>query len=73
VFTVTLLLPAATPAALELLDVRGRRVAARSLAGFGVGQHSVRLGTGTRLAPGVYFVRLTQGAETVAGKVCVLE
>ena len=51
----------------------GRRVAARSLAGFGVGQHSVRLGTGTRLAPGVYFVRLTQGAETVAGKVCVLE
>ena len=73
VFTVTLVLPAATPAALELLDVRGRRVAARSLAGFGVGQHSVRLGTGTRLAPGVYFVRLTQGAETVAGKVCVLE
>ena len=72
-FTVAFVLPTAAPATLELLDVRGRRVAARALSELGAGAYSVRFAEGARLTPGVYFLRLTQGADVATRKACVLE
>lgn len=72
-FTVSFVLPTAAPAVLELLDVRGRRVAAQTFAGLAPGEHRARLGAAARLAPGVYFVRLTQGGDAATRKTCVLE
>jgi hypothetical protein len=54
------------PARLELLDVTGRRLASRDVGALGVGRHQVLLDTGARLVPGLYWVRLTQGADVRA-------
>lgn len=56
-------LPTAESATLELLDVAGRRVAQQMVGALGAGRHSVDLADGRRLEPGLYFVRLTQGAN----------
>jgi hypothetical protein len=51
----------ALPASLEVLDVAGRRVLARDLGSVAPGRHVVALGS--KLAPGVYLVRLRQGGQ----------
>ena len=61
--TVRFTLPTAAPARLELLDVAGRRIASREVGSLGAGQHTLDLGAGQHLAPGLYLVRLTQGAN----------
>jgi hypothetical protein len=69
--TIELALPTAADATLELLDVAGRRVAARNVAtGAGVSRVAWQ---GPRLAPGVYVLRLAQGARRVTAKVAVVE
>jgi hypothetical protein len=67
--TVRFSLPTDVPARLELLDVAGRRIASH---GVGVGHHTLDLAAGQRLAPGLYLVRLTQGANTRTTRVAVL-
>jgi hypothetical protein len=59
------------PATLEVFDVRGRRVAAPSLAGLGAGDHALRLDREVSLAPGVYVVRLVQGAARLERKIAI--
>ena len=59
-------------ARLDLFDVRGRRVVSPSLAGLGAGPHALRLEGRTALAPGVYVVRLSEGARAVERKLVVL-
>ena len=59
-------------ASLELLDVAGRRIAAHEVGSLGAGPHTLDLGQDTRLAPGLYLVRLTQGANTRVTRVAVL-
>jgi formylglycine-generating enzyme required for sulfatase activity len=71
--SVAFTLPTAAPARLELLDVSGRRVVEREVGSLGAGPHAVDLGQGTRLAPGLYLVRLTQGANTRVARVAVLQ
>ncbi len=66
-------LPTAGPARLELLDVSGRRVLAREVGSLGSGQHTVNLAEGRRVAPGIYWVRLTQGASQQRARVAVIE
>ena len=56
-------LPTGEAATLELLDLAGRRVTERTVGTLGAGRHSVDLTEGRRLKPGLYFVRLTQGAN----------
>ena len=56
-FNVSFALPDAHPATLQVLDVAGRRIAAREVGSLGPGRHSVRIGD-RRMAAGVYLVRL---------------
>ncbi len=64
-------LPTRDPATLELLDLAGRRVATRSLAGLEPGAHVLALGRGTFPA-GVYFARLTQAGRSVQQRIVLL-
>ncbi len=65
-------LPADAPARLELLDVGGRRVAARDVGVLGAGRHAVDLAPGQALPAGVYLVRLVQGRQSRTSRVEVL-
>ncbi|HET7225410.1 MAG TPA: hypothetical protein VFK69_06805 [Candidatus Eisenbacteria bacterium] len=60
------------PARLELVDVSGRTVASREVGSLGPGRHTLDLSTGTRLVPGLYFMRLTQGPHVARARVAVL-
>jgi hypothetical protein len=59
------------PARLRLLDVSGRRLAEMEVGALGTGRHVVELGRG--LTPGLYLVRLTQGAQVRVLRVAVVE
>ena len=67
---VSLALPDATPATLELLDVAGRRLGERPVTG--AGPHLVDVSAGLTLEPGVYLVRLTQGDKRLTARVTVV-
>jgi hypothetical protein len=62
----------ARPARLELYDAAGRRIAGSDLSGAGVAADVLIPGTAW-LPSGMYFVRLSAGARTVAGRVVVLK
>ncbi len=66
------LAPEGGDATVSAFDVRGRRVAHAVLSGAG-GEQTARLGEDVRLAPGVYLVRLTQGARTATCRAVVIE
>jgi len=66
-------LPTPAPARLELLDVGGRRVLTREVHSMGAGRHRVNLAEGRSVAPGVYWVRLTQGTNRRTTRVAVLD
>ncbi len=61
-------LPTAEPARLELLDLAGRRVFSRQVGALGAGLHRVELSSRS-LAPGVYFVSLTQSGRMAQSRV----
>ncbi len=60
-------------ARLELLDVAGRVLAARDVGALGSGAHRVSLSPAAPVRPGLYFVRLRQGANTRTERVTVLD
>lgn len=64
-------LPAAGGALVELLDLAGRRVSSRELGSAASGLHAVELPIEGRLAPGLYFARVTQGAQARSARVIV--
>jgi hypothetical protein len=66
-------LPSGAAARLELLDVSGRRVLVREVGPLGVGRHTVNLAEGRSVASGLYWVRLTQGANRRTTRVAVIE
>jgi hypothetical protein len=68
--TISFALPDARPATLEVLDVGGRRVAAREVGSLGPGRHEWTLPA--RLPAGVYFVRLSRGGILRARRTVVL-
>jgi hypothetical protein len=59
--TVSFSLASQEPATLEVVDLAGRRVVARRLS-LGPGSHAIPLDL--EPAPGIYFMRLTQGGES---------
>ena len=71
--SVTFTLPKTAPAKLELVDVSGRRVVEREVGTLGAGRHAVDLAADQRLAPGLYLLRLTQGANLRVTRVAVLK
>ena len=66
-------LPSKAAARLELLDVSGRQVRSREVGSLGVGRHTVNLSEGRRVAPGIYWIRLTHGASQRTTRVAVIE
>jgi hypothetical protein len=72
-FNVAFALPTGAAARLELLDMSGRRVLAREVGSLGAGPHTVNLAEGRKVAPGLYWVRLVQGANRRATRVAVIE
>jgi hypothetical protein len=70
--TVHFALPSDAPAALDLLDVAGRRIATHQVGSLGSGRHTVDLAEGTHLAPGLYLVRLAQGSSQRVVRVAVI-
>ena len=70
--TVRFTLASEAAASLELLDIAGRRVAGREVGSLGAGRHTFDLGQGQPLAPGLYLVRLRQGASTRVTRAAVL-
>jgi hypothetical protein len=70
--TLAIALPAGAAPRLELMDVSGRRIAARTFEGLEPGEHRLRFEAGRRLPPGVYFLRLHQGAARRVAKLVYL-
>jgi len=69
---VTFSLPTASSATIDLLDLAGRRVIDREVGGLGVGRHVLRLDSGERIAPGVYWLRLRQGTQQALARAVVM-
>jgi len=66
-------LPVRATARLDLVDVGGRRVVSREVGALGAGRHTVNLSEGHSVASGVYWVRLTQGANRQETRVAVIQ
>jgi Galactose oxidase, central domain len=56
------------PAAIELIDVTGRRVWSRDVGALGAGRHTVTLPSDRGRKPGIYFLRLSSGNRSVTTK-----
>jgi hypothetical protein len=69
---VWLTLASEEPATLELFDVAGRRVARRAVGSLGAGEHVVELGDTPALKPGLYFMRLEQGARVLHARAALM-
>ncbi len=66
-------LPGSGPAHVEIVDLAGRRIASRELRGDAPGTRYVDLSTDRRVAPGLYFARVTQGGRTGAARLVVMD
>jgi type IX secretion system substrate protein len=69
--SITLTLPVAGPARVELFDLSGRVVSRKEVGGE-AGIHSFRLGEVGSLRPGIYLVRLTQGGIAKSRRVAII-
>jgi len=65
-------LPSAAETRVRLYDIAGRVVADEALGRMGPGSYSRRLSGAARLAPGMYVVRLTHGADEAKRRVVVV-
>jgi hypothetical protein len=70
-FRVAFALDGASPATLELIDLAGRRLRVERLGELPAGEHSLPL-SGLDVSPGLYWLRLAQGAKAVTRKVAVV-
>ena len=59
-------LPGSGRAEIQVFDVAGRRALVRDVTAFGPGAHAIPLGAS--LAPGVYWLRLSQGGESASAR-----
>ncbi|MFI5370546.1 MAG: hypothetical protein ACHQ52_03235 [Candidatus Eisenbacteria bacterium] len=65
-------LGSATAARLEVFDVRGRSIARWDVGGLGAGSHDWEVAESSAWSPGIYWVRLSQGAETRQTRVALI-
>ncbi|MBI3539179.1 MAG: T9SS type A sorting domain-containing protein [Candidatus Eisenbacteria bacterium] len=62
-----------SPATLELIDISGRRIHSREVGSLGAGRHVVRLNDGALIAPGIYWMRLTQSGQSLLARGVVVK
>jgi len=60
-------------ATLDVLDVSGRRLQWFDVGSLGPGVHEIEINRGRALAPGLYVIRLTQGARSARFKAIVVK
>jgi hypothetical protein len=60
------------PASLAVVDVAGRKMLERDLGAPGPGRHETSLEAGSILAPGLYWLWLSQGGRSVSTKVTIM-
>jgi hypothetical protein len=70
-FIVSFSLSSETPARMELYDLRGRRVWLKELRGLQPGEQTLRVNDERVFPAGVYWLRLTQGADRATTKVII--
>ena len=61
-----------SPASLTLLDVMGREMSRREVGSMGAGRHVVPLDFASRTPPGLYWIRLSQGARSLLARAVVI-
>lgn len=71
-FAVAFTLPDAAPSQIELMDLSGRRLLTRQLAGLGQGSHVMSFPEARMLPAGVYLVRLSRGTRSLTTRVVVV-
>jgi hypothetical protein len=69
---VSLSLPDAAPARIDLWDVAGRLLLTRDVGPLGAGSHLVDLAPTARLPAGVYLIRLTRGGRALTARAVVV-
>jgi hypothetical protein len=70
--SVTFSLAARGAGTLELLDLAGRRTAWRDIGALAPGNHTARFHEADSFAPGIYWLRLSQGANRATARVVVI-
>ena len=65
-------LASGAPATLEVVDVAGRRVLSRPLAGLAPGEHVLDLGSAAVMRPGRYWLRLTQEERSLTAPFAIV-
>ena len=70
-FNVSFTLPTAASARVQLLDIAGRSVLDQEVGSLGAGTHTVQFSGARDQRPGIYFVRLSQGAQSQSRRVVV--
>ena len=71
-FHVAFSLPDASPATLDLFDVRGRRLTVRDVGNLGPGEHSLDLRSDRPLPPGVYLIRLRNAQRSFTARAVLI-
>ncbi len=69
---VSFTLPMSAPAALDVLDITGRRISHTELGSLGPGRHLLTLERGNALPAGVYSILLTQAGHSLVTKATVV-
>jgi hypothetical protein len=65
-------LPDDAPARIDVIDLQGRRIVSRELAGLGRASQVVSLPETRTLTVGLYVVRLSQGGRAVTTRAAVI-
>jgi hypothetical protein len=60
------------PATLSVIDVTGRQVHSREVGSLGAGRHVVPMAVGARMAPGLYWLKLSQGGRSLLARAVVI-
>jgi hypothetical protein len=65
-------LASGAPATLDLVDASGRRMLSQALGAPGPGRHVIQMSTGPTLAPGSYWLRLSQAGRSVTRRIAIV-